>query len=237
MENTCYNCSSGNYSFSAYKIIAYLSEVNVAVKSTNELSELAVSFNESESIPIYVNFDILLERNDDIVGWIYSEDTPINYPIVQSDDNNYYLRRLTDGTYNRAGTLFMDCKNASDFSDYNTIIYGHNMKTDIMFGTLPNYSKQSYYNNHPVMWLLTPTTNFKIEVFAGFVTYSTSYVYDSFDSFPDFENHISNLVSDSDFEADADLSNCNKIITLSTCSYENSSSRYVIIGKMVEVAE
>ena len=89
----------------------------------------------------------------EIIGWIYSDGTPINYPIVQTTNNEYYLRRLIDGTYNQAGSIFMDYKNSSDFSDYNTIIYGHNMKNDSMFGTLTSYESQDYYNEHKEMYL------------------------------------------------------------------------------------
>lgn len=92
-----------------------------------------------------INFDILKSKNKDIVAWIYSEGTQINYPIVQSKDNDYYLRRLLDGTYNQGGTIFMDYRNNKNFEDYNTIIYGHNMKNNTMFGTLINYKKSRIF--------------------------------------------------------------------------------------------
>ena len=82
----------------------------------------------SETAPITVDFERLQEENKDIIAWLYCPDTEINYPVVQSKDNEYYLRRLLDGTWNIAGTLFMDYRNAADCSDLHTIIYGHNMK-------------------------------------------------------------------------------------------------------------
>ena len=91
----------------------------------------------------------------DVVAWIDCEDTLINDPIVQNGDNNYYLRRLLNGQYNLSGTLFIDYRNQADFSDWNTIIYGHNMNNDTMFGILPDYRKQELFDPHPVMYLLT----------------------------------------------------------------------------------
>ncbi len=196
---------------------------------------MAISYDYSEYAPIDVDFDKLKQENNDIIAWIYSENTPINYPIVQSSDNNYYLRRLTNGTYNRAGTLFMDCQNSSDFSDFNTVIYGHNMKTDIMFGTLPEYKKQSYYDEHPFMWLLTPEQNYKIVLISGFLTTGGSEFYNLLNSVEEFNEFEAKVISNSDFEADVDLSTFDKTVTLSTCSYETSRSRYIVIGGLIEV--
>lgn len=84
-----------------------------------------------------------------MLAWLYCPDTVINYPVVQSDDNEYYLRRLMDGSSNTAGTLFADYRCSPDFSDPHTVIYGHNMKNDTMFGILPEYGAQEFYEPHP----------------------------------------------------------------------------------------
>ncbi|MCD7722873.1 MAG: class B sortase [Clostridiales bacterium] len=220
---------------SGYKIYDYLSEISTAVKETDSLAEIAVSEAESgEAAPISVDFDKLLSQNADIIAWIYCEDTPINYPIVQASDNSYYLRRLTDGSYNRAGTLFMDCNNKSDFSDLNSVIYGHNMKTDIMFGTLPEYEEQSYYDEHPVMWLFTPQQNYKIELFAAFLTSAGSEIYEALDTEEQLGEYIADALAESDFKAEIDPTGAEHIITLSTCSYEYNNARYVLIGVLSE---
>lgn len=155
-----------------------------------------------------------------MVGWIYCEDTPINFPVVQAEDNDYYLRRLIDGTWNSSGTLFVDYRNADDFSDSNTIIYGHNMKNKGMFGTLPNYKEQSYYDDHPLMWLLTPDGNYKVELIAGYVTSSTSEIY----SFGQTEEEVFALaeqsIEKSTFTSDFQVLQGDRFVTLSTCSYE-----------------
>ena len=145
------------FCFSAYKLYDYYSEMKQGEDAVDELKNVAVTeVREGEKAPISVDFAALKAENPDIVAWLYSADTPINYPVVQSDDNNYYLRRLTDGSYNSNGTLFVDFRDAPDFSGFNTIIYGHRMKSKAMFGTLPGYLEQEYYEEHPVMYLLTP---------------------------------------------------------------------------------
>ena len=114
---------------------------------------------ESVTIPIQVDFDALFAKSQDIIGWLYCPDTPINYPVVQAADNEYYLHRLLDDRNNSGGTLFVDYRNSSDLSDWNSIIYGHNMRNDSMFGSLTDYKSQSYFDAHPEIFLLTPERN------------------------------------------------------------------------------
>ena len=177
-----------------------------------------------------INFDILKSKNKDIVAWIYSEGTPINYPIVQSKDNDYYLRRLLDGTYNQGGTIFMDYRNNKNFEDYNTIIYGHNMKNNTMFGTFINYKNQEYFNEHPYIYLFTENKKYKIELFAGYVTSSKNDIY----KFPQNINTNEKLIKiakeKSTFKSNTNVISEDKIITFSTCSYDFEDARYVLLG-------
>ena len=250
----------GALAFATVNLVAYVQESNqstnlnenlideaVAVKDPAPQSSNMDSIPEQESeadaeqlprqtAPIEVDFEVLWETNEDVVGWIYCEDTPINFPLVQAEDNDYYLRRLIDGTCNSSGTLFVDYRNADDFSDSNTIIYGHNMKNKGMFGTLSNYKEQSYYEEHPVMWLLTPEESYKVELIAGYVTASTSEIY----SFGLVEEDILALVEksieQSTFTSGFQVSQGDSYVTLSTCSYEYDNARYVLIGRLCSLA-
>lgn len=89
--------------------------------------------------------------------------------MAQGEDNSYYLKHLYDGTANKVGCLFIDYENAEDFSDNNTIIYGHNMRDGSMFSTLVEYKAQAYYDEHPEMYLVTPEGGYVVEVFSAFV--------------------------------------------------------------------
>ena len=173
--------------FSGAMLLNYCFELRSGADFSESITEMAVAENfeheitgeetngaqefleKSETAPIKVDFDLLRAQNEDVIAWIYCPDTPINYPIVQSSNNEHYLRRLLDGSYNISGTLFMDFRNSADFSDWNSIIYGHNIKNDSMFGTLPLYEEQSYFDEHPVMYLLTPEKDYKINIRTNFL--------------------------------------------------------------------
>lgn len=226
--------------FSAYKVVRYLVEAKINKKLNNDLIDKAITIieNNEESeddennVPFTVDFEKLKQENNDIVGWIYSENTPINYPIVQSKDNNYYLRRLFTGEYNTAGSLFMDYRNNPNIEDSNTIIYGHNMKNATMFGTLQKYRNQEYYDNHKIMYYFTPEKNYIVRLFAGFTESVESSLYQLGNI---NQNNIEQLYRKSNFKSDVTVAEENKFLTLSTCAYEYDGARYVVIGLMQEI--
>ena len=230
--------------FSAYNIYNYLAEEHANKKLNNELIEKAVvetsntntvssnTIEDEYTPPLSVNFSILKQENEDIVGWIYSENTPINYPVVQSDDNEYYLRRLTNGEYNIAGSIFMDYRNSTSLEDNNTIIYGHNMKNNTMFGSLQEYKNQEYYDNHKIMYYFTPEENYAIKIFAG---YTISVESDIYNLAVIDEKEIEELINKSDFKSDVDVRQEDKIVTLSTCAYDYDGARYIVMGILQEI--
>ncbi len=189
-----------------------------------------------EAAPIVVSFPELLNQCDDVVAWVYCEGTNVNYPVVQSEDNDYYLRRLLDGTWNTAGTIFMDYRNASDFSDWNNILYGHNMKNDSMFGILENYKDHEYYVDHSIWYLLTPEKEFRIDLIGGYTTFGGS---DDTYSIPDTFEGRNELVATaqlhSTFQSRTVINEQDKLITLSTCSYDYDNARYVLVGVLHEL--
>ena len=189
-----------------------------------------------ETAPIYVDFETLQSQNPDIVGWIYCPDTNINYPIVQGDSNQAYLYRSHTGERNANGSIFLDFRNLRDFSDFNNIIYGHNMGVGEMFGTLKQFADQKFYEEHPVMWLLTPDKAFRLDLIAGMVTPSDSETYELFSYQEDLHERMEYALSHSSFDAgEVDISQITQVLTLSTCSYEYATARYVVIGSMVEI--
>ena len=199
--------------------------------ATEETIEL-----DPEISPKSTDWNTLLADYPDIVGWIYLPGTNIDYPVAKYDDNSYYLNRQLDGSYNSGGTLFVECLNQSDFSDDNTMIYGHHMNDGSMFAKLIDYSYQDYYNEHPVMYLNTPTMNYRVELFAGFVTSASSDVYTITLGDDDSWNaYIESAVSQSKFESAADVKAGDRILTLSTCTYEYDDARFVVLGKLVPI--
>lgn len=203
------------------------------VASTQPVSDSLVETESGEGIvpPISVDFERLKAINSDVVGWIYSENTCINYPVVQGDDNSYYLKHLIDGSYNKDGSIFVDIANSGDFSDINTIVYGHNMKDGEMFAEILKYEDQIYYEEHPVMWLLTPEQNYRIDLFSGYTTESDSGTYMLFDGYgAELEDYVASRKELSDFYADVAPEGEYRMVVLSTCAYDFDNARYVLHG-------
>lgn len=187
---------------------------------------------KKELPPISVDFASLAEENADTVAWLYSKDTPINYPVVQSTDNDYYLRRGFNGKYNYYGTLFADYRTSGEFSGKNTLIYGHNMKNAEMFGSLINYKEQEYFDAHPLLWLFTPEKNYKIKLVAGIEVPGTSELFDALANPDEAEKVIRDAIENSTFKSDYTYSEDDRFVTLSTCSYDYADARYIVIGKL-----
>ena len=178
-----------------------------------------------------VDFAALQKINPDVVAWIYVEGTNINYPVVRGSDNSYYLNHLVDGTYNSAGSIFMDYRNERDLTDRNTILYGHHMQNNSMFNQITNYKSQEFYDQHPTCLLMTPDGNYKIVLIAGYVTDMNSDAWKiQFESDEEFSLWLDNAVSRSTFISAAEPAAQDRVVTFSTCTYEYNDARYVLVG-------
>lgn len=178
-----------------------------------------------------VDFDGLQAINPDILGWIYSAGTPVNYPVVQGGTNEEYLYRMADGRENKCGSIFLDCGNDRGFQDANSVIQGHNMNNGSMFAELKKYAEQEYYDEHGEIWLVTPGRTYCIAVFAAFVTTVDSDVWKlSFPSEEEFAAWKSEMREKSLFQSRVSPAPGEKVVTLSTCSYEFENAHFVVMG-------
>lgn len=184
-----------------------------------------------------VDFEHLSQINPDVVGWIYIEGTSISYPIVQGENDEFYLNHLFDGSYNRSGCIFLDEENTPDFSDKHSIIYGHNMKDKAMFAGLMNYKDQTFYDEHPLALIITPTHKYKVRLFSGYVADASASAWKM--TFPNnsFPQWLAQIQAKSCFQADCAPSADDRIVTLSTCTYEFDSARFVIHGYIERIIE
>jgi sortase B len=185
-----------------------------------------------------IDFEALLAINPDVVGWLYCPDTVIDYPVVRGKDNSYYLHHLYDGTPNSNGSIFMDYRSSADFTDINTLVYGHHMKSGKMFAGLEGYKKQAYYDAHPALYLFTPAGNYEIQVFAGIIqSGQLPPLPVSFSDEKSYTDLITGLMSKSTFSSDAAVPVFSPLITLVTCTYDYSDARYYLAGKLVKVGQ
>lgn len=227
-KSTDFNTSVAN------EFVTYEENEEPLPENSSSTKEDEVSYYHAK-IPASVNFDKLMNKSKDIVGWLFNQNGVINYPIVQAEDNDYYLDRLIDGTKNANGSIFMESVNKSDFSDRNTIIYGHSMKNGTMFGTLLRYRYQYYYNEYPEFYIYTPSKNYRVDVFAAYETNTEDKVYSLMNSSSEFNEFLTYAFSKSKITTGVSVGADDKIITFSTCAYSDENSRFIVCGKLVEL--
>lgn len=235
--------------FAGYQIYREYTERQESADSYTDLKEL-VSFPEvppsedsNETISTEsgetqapnndptIDFDALLSINSDCVGWIHIPDTGVSYPVVQGSDNSHYLKHLFNGKWNSGGCIFMDCRVNALLSDRHSIIYGHHMKDGTMFSGLTKYKKQQYYNEHPDALFITPVATYRIEFFSGYVAKVSDPAWQIvFESDEVYEAWLKDVDERSWFESPLSPAVTDRILTLSTCSYEFDNARFVLHG-------
>lgn len=184
---------------------------------------------------IQVDFNELIIKNPDTVGWIQVNNTNINYPIVQANDNDYYLNRSYDKSYNEAGWVFMDYRNNNDFSNRNTIIYAHSRLDKTMFGSLSKTLKSNWYQNkdNHIIKISTPYENSLWQIFSIYTIEAESYyITTDFVSDDEYLKFLSTLKSRSKHNFNTSLNSSDTIITLSTCYSDNV--RTVVHAKKIK---
>lgn len=185
---------------------------------------------------INVNFDELLNKNTDTVGWIKIEGTKVNYPVVQSEDNDYYLSHAFNKSSNAGGWIFADYRvNFEEFGK-NTIIYGHNMNNKTMFGSVPSMLYSSYLNNSDKHYIKisTPTANTVWKVFSIYtIEPEVYYLKTNFKTEP-YERFISIIKERSIHNFGVEVTTDDKILTLSTCD-NTGTKRVAVHAKMINI--
>jgi len=220
--------------FSLYKINEIKKELNASEEIKEELIELVeIPEIPSEEPSFEVDFDELKKINSDVIGWIVIESTQVNYPIVQGNNNSYYLNRSYDKKWNSLGSIFADYQSSNDFMDYNTFIYGHHTKNGSMFGELYKYMNKEFYDENKTFYLYTPNGNYEAEIFSAYLDSTTSESYNqSFNSSEEFNDYIELVKRKSNYNTDVEIdATKDKTITLYSCSHESNrqkTDRYYI---------
>ncbi len=183
---------------------------------------------------IKINFDYLKTINQDTIGWIEIEDTNINYPIVKTTDNDYYLKHSFEKEENGSGWIFADYRNTLKGDDLNLIVYGHNRINGTMFGTLKKALSKSWIDKKEshIIKLVTEDYIYQYQIFSSYTIKKESfYLRTSFKSL-DYNEFVSTLLSRSKYDYKTSVSEEDQIITLSTCATGNVK-RIVVHGKLI----
>lgn len=188
-----------------------------------------VSADLTDSMPFEIDWNALYQINPDIVAWIVVPDTQINYPVVQSTDNDYYVNHSFKKEKLSSGSIFVDCENHADFSDFNTILYGHNMRNGSMFAALNQYTDEAFYKAHPDVWICTPLWQRKYSILSAHVAIAGKETYDIPATFSDFQSYLNREMGNSLYDTQKENKEYLPVVTLSTCRKHNSQERMVLI--------
>lgn len=226
---------------SLYFLIKDFIEYKASDSSHSELIDRVITSDATKenvqniSEKINIDWEKLKNINNDIIGWIRIENTHINYPILKCDKELKYLNRSFDGKFNKNGSIFT--LNTNPFIDKITTIYGHNMKSGLMFTDLSKYIKIDFFKEHSTFEIYTGFQNYRATVFS---VYSITERIE--------ESNIKDLTFDEEIQyykaksvhAVKNINDINKIVKLSTCSYLNNKSnptteRYYIVANLEEI--
>lgn len=224
--------------FSLYQLVMMLIPYHTGGKEYEKIQDLAISA-DSDGTGFSVDFDALLEINPDTIAWIrFDEPSIINYPVVKSADNNEYLTKTFAENDNKLGAIFMDMRNSSDFSDRNTIIYGHHLNVSPdMFSRLHLYEDEEFCKEHPDFYIYTPDGKVRTyTVFSAGVVNAAADNYDiEFASDEEFEQYIELCRESSNYQVDVDVNAQSQIISLSTCTGDQRDERFLLQGVLTAV--
>ncbi|PIC69785.1 SrtB family sortase [Sporosarcina sp. P16b] len=238
--------------YSGYLLLQYLYtyvESASSLKETQQMYEVALENTAQVAVTgdakeelleedsIRPQFEELHEVNSDIVGWISVEGTNLHNPILQAEDNDFYLNRNFTRENSRAGSVFMDYRNDIKDMSRNTVLYGHAMRNDTMFGSLKKFGDQDYADKHPIIFVDTLYEGYDIEVFAAYeTTIDFYYIETDFQTDEQFLEFLEEIESRSLINMPVEVGLDDRIVTLSTCnnSVNSKDKRYVVQGKLVK---
>lgn len=216
--------------FSAWKIYTIIKEY----RDNQSAYDVIAGQSRDGEFTGDIDFDALRKINPDIVAWIYYKDTPIDYPVVKGEDNEKYLNTMFDDTYSAFGTIFVDAVTEHPFAQFNTILYGHHMRNGSMFTPLKNLKDQEFCKKHPRLELITPDAKFHLEIFAFLMEPSDSNIYTTnIKKIAAREVYLDTIRKLAAYTTDVEVAPTDRLVMLSTCSYEFKNARYVAICKMV----
>lgn len=218
---------------SAFKLLQIGKGYKDGQSEYEKVRDVAIK-NADDKEKFRVDFDELMKINDDTVGWIrfYKEPSQINYPVVQGEDNDLYLHKTFSANENTLGAIFVDAAASSDFTDKNTIIYGHRMKDGSMFRKLEEYKDKDFWKENPYFYIYTPDgkeITYKIYSVGQVLDTSDTYL-TSFAGEEDYQKFLDMTMKEADYDTGVKVTTDDTIVTLSTCTAASDEHRFVVRG-------
>ena len=207
---------------------------NRKTEEFEEWKEAPVENDSYISILEQINLFALQSVNSDLIGWISIPETKLSYPLVQGEDNDYYLHRTWNGESSIVGSVFVDYLNSPDLSDFHTIIYAHHMMDGTMFGSLREYKHQSYWEKHKYIYIYDDRGVHRYEIFSVYEANVESDTYRIlFKTDQEKQEFLDECMNQSVIRTDVVPTFQDRIITLSTCTNTGSyATRWVVQARL-----
>lgn len=208
----------------------------IKLEEAEERKELKLNENREDFPEMEVDFKALREKNPDTVGWLYVGSCGISYPIVQGEDNDYYMNHTFEGTVNSSGAIIMDYRDDKYLKDWNTFIYGHNMKNGSMFGSLKKLlNDETLYDSDPYIYVYLPGYIYRYKIFSYYKDKPDSKMYWTADTLQEYRQYIRDALSLSVRDLGVETSEDNNMVTLVTCSGSGAGKmRFFVHGEFID---
>lgn len=178
-------------------------------------------------------FKDLLEKNKNTVAWLKIDNTRIDYPVLQADDNEFYLNHDFNDKLNQQGSIFMDFRNRIDLDDNHTILYGHHMKNGTMFKDLNLFKSEEFFKANKTFKMKSLYREYTYEIFSAHVDKNDPYIIKTRFNNDEFTSFIKTLQEKSEYKTEVDVGDRDRILTLITCTYDFKDARYIVHAKRV----
>lgn len=181
------------------------------------------------------SFEELRAINPEVFGWLTVYGTNIDYPLVQGEDNDKYIYTDARGNYAASGSIFLDHRNSRDFSDFNSIIYGHHMDKKVMFGEIADFGEESFFDSHRYGTIYCGDRTYGLDFFAFLEVDTSGAIYKPGIKDPEkAEEWLDNLMQKALFVRYNDVGFNDRIVLLSTCTSDITNGRHILVGRLMQ---
>lgn len=183
-----------------------------------------------------LSFEELKNLNPDVIGWISVYGTKIDYPIVQADNNEKYVNTNIKGEYSLSGSIFLDYHNKKDFTDFNSILYGHHMEQSAMFGNIGKFNDNDYFNSRKYGNLYVNGINYGVEFFAFLLVdaYGSEIYAPGIEGDEVRQVYLDKLLAMATNKRDIGVGIRDRIVLLSTCTSDITNGRQILVGRITD---